>query len=268
MGNDGAKATVFPEATREERMRLRDRVAIVTGGARGIGQAIALGFAREGAAVVVNDCRTDGQAREVVQSICSSGGRAIFVQADISDLSQHERLVTTTLEEFSRLDILVNNAGVEFREPFLQAQPEGWDRTLAVNLKGAYFLSQTAARTMMRSGGRIINIASVHDTVPLRDRSMYSISKAGMAMLVKSLALELAEHQITVNAIAPGAIFTDMNRKALSDEGRRAKLLERIPLRRIGQPEDIVGAAVFLASAESDYVTGVTIHVDGGFLLF
>jgi len=249
-------------------MRLKDKVAIVTGAARGIGRAIALGFAGEGAIVVVNDCRSDGQAEEVVQKIRASGGKGSFVQADVCELSQHEQLVSAAVHEFGGLDILVNNAGVEFREPFLESKPETWERTLAVNLKGAYFLSQKAAKVMSRSGkGRIINIASVHADVPLQERSIYSISKSGMAMLAKSLALELAKQGITVNAIAPGAILTAMNRESLADASRRTKLLERIPLGRIGEPEDIVGAAVFLASSESDYVTGTTIYVDGGLLL-
>lgn len=249
-------------------MRLKDKVAIVTGAARGIGRAIALGFAGEGALVVINDCRSGGQGDEVVEKIRASGGKAIFVQADVSELVEHEKLVSSAVKEFRQLDILVNNAGVEFREPFLESKPQTWERTLGVNLKGAYFLSQRAAKVMSRSGkGKIINIASVHTSVPLRERSIYAISKGGTGMLVKSLALELAEYGITVNGIAPGAIRTEMNRESLADEGKRKKLLERIPLGRIGEPEDIAGAAVFLASSESDYVTGTTIYVDGGFLL-
>ena len=249
-------------------MRLKHEVAIVTGAARGIGRAIALGFAGEGAMVVVNDCRSDGQAEEVVREIRASGGKGTFVQADVGEIDEHEKLVSSAVNEFGRVDILVNNAGIEIREPFLESKPQTWERTLAVNLKGAYFLSQKAAKVMSRSGkGKIISIASIHATVPLRERSIYSISKSGVAMLVKSLALELAEYGITVNAIAPGAILTDMNRESLADAGKRAKLLERIPLRRFGEPEDILGAAIFLASAESDYVTGATIYVDGGLLL-
>ncbi len=249
-------------------MRLKDRVAIVTGSARGIGRAIALGLAREGAAVVLGDCRADDWGEELVGQIRAAGGRSFAVRVDVSDLGQHERLVSAALEQFGALQILVNNAGVAFREPFLEARPETWDRTLGVNLKGAYFLSRRAAEVMARAGGgKIINLSSVHDTVPLDERSIYSISKGGMAMLTKSLALELAEFRINVNAIAPGAILTDMNREALSDPARRARLLEKIPCNRIGNVEDIVGAAVFLASPESDYVTGSTIYVDGGLLL-
>ncbi|HEV8130330.1 MAG TPA: glucose 1-dehydrogenase [Acidobacteriota bacterium] len=250
-------------------MRLKGRAAIVTGAARGIGRAIALGIAREGASVVVNDCRTDGSTEEVASAICAAGGKAVAVVFDIRQLEGQERLVSVALDQFTALHILVNNAGVEFREPFLEAQPQTWDWTLAVNLKAPYFLSQKAARAMMRSGGgKIINIASVHDHVPLRERSIYAVSKGGMAMLTKALALELAEHRINVNAISPGAILTDMNRESLSKPENLNRVLGKIALKRIGRAEDVVGAAVFLASSESDYVTGATLYVDGGMLLY
>ena len=167
------------------------------------------------------------------------------------------------------MDILVNNAGIEFHESVLDASAETWQRTIDVNLRGAYFLSCKAASLMSSGskGGSIINISSVHDVEPLRNRAIYSISKGGLMMLTKSLALELAVHNIRVNAISPGAILTDMNRARLSNSAKRDRLLARIPLQRIGEPEEIGGAAVFLASAESSYVTGTTIYVDGGLLL-
>lgn len=249
-------------------MRLKDRVAIVTGGGRGIGQAISLGLAREGAAVVVNYSRSAKLAEEVAERIRHSGGRAVAIQADVKELGEHDRLVSAATDCFGSLNILVNNAGIEILEPFLEASTETWDLTLAVNLKGAYFLSRKAAEAMIRSGGgKIINISSVHDVEPLRNRAIYSVSKGGMTMMTKSLALELAEHKINVNSISPGAILTDMNRKSLSEPVRLERLLGKIPLRRIGEIGDVAGAAVFLASAESDYVTGSTIYVDGGFLL-
>jgi glucose 1-dehydrogenase len=250
-------------------MRLKDRVALVTGGNRGIGRAIALGMAREGAAIAVNNSRPDGTAEEVVRIICSSGGRAVALPADVGDIGQHERLVSAALDQLGRLDVLVNNAGVEFHESFLSTRPETWEKTLDVNLKGPYFLSQKAAAAMMRGGGgKIINISSVHDRVPLRNRSAYAISKGGLAMLTKSLAFELAEHGITVNAISPGAILTDMNRQSLSVPENLNRCLGKISLKRLGEVDDIVGASIFLASTESNYMTGATIYVDGGMLLF
>jgi glucose 1-dehydrogenase len=249
-------------------MRLKDRVAIVTGAARGIGSAIAKGFAAEGAAVVVNYSRSAAEAGELAHQISSAGGRAIPVQADIRDLASHERLVSAALDNFGRVDVLVNNAGIEFREAFLEATSESWDATFGVNLKGAYFLSQRAARAMMNSGGgKILNISSIHDEAPIRSLSVYSITKGGMKMLTKSLALELAEHKINVNSVAPGAILTDINREALSDPAYRACVVEKIPWKRIGEVRDVVGAAVFLCCSDSEYVTGATLYVDGGILL-
>jgi glucose 1-dehydrogenase len=249
-------------------MRLKDQVAIVTGAGRGIGVAIAKGLAREGAAVVVNYSRSATEAAEVVRDIHGAGGIALAVQADVKELADHDRLVSAALGSFGRLDILVNNAGIEFRQPFLTTTADQWDLTLGVNLKGVYFLCQKAAEVMIRTGGgKIINVSSVHDTVPLSNRSAYAVSKGGLAMLTKSLALELAEHKINVNAISPGAILTEMNRAHLSIPEVRTRLLARIPWNRLGEVDDCVGAAVFLASPESDYVTGATLYVDGGLLL-
>lgn len=249
-------------------MRLKDRVAIITGAGRGIGAALAKGLAGEGAAVVVNYSRSEAEARAVAEEICAAGGRAVPVQAGVEDLAGQERLVSAALDNFGRLDILINNAGIEFRQPFLDCTEENWDATVSVNLKGAYFLSQKAARAMKaHGGGKIVNISSIHDEVPIRNLSIYSITKGGMKMLTKSLAFELAEHRINVNSISPGAILTDMNREALSDPSHRARVLEKIPWKRIGDVQDLVGAAVFLSSFESDYVTGATLYVDGGILL-
>lgn len=250
-------------------MRLEGKVAIVTGASRGIGAALARGLAREGAAVVVNYARAAAEAAEVVSDITSTGGKAVAVQADVQELSEHKRLIDAALDNFGRLDILVNNAGIEYRESFLTTTEEQFDHTIRVNLKGVYFLCQRVAKVMIQAGrgGKIINISSCHDTVPLNLRSAYAISKGGLAMLTKSLALELAEYKINVNSMAPGAILTDMNRAALSVPEVRARLLSRIPWNRLGAVEDCVGAVVFLASDEADYVTGITLYVDGGLLL-
>lgn len=249
-------------------MRLKEKVAIVTGACKGIGRAIAVAYARQGAAVVIGDrlCAECGKA--VLEEISAAGGRAAAVQADVSNLSEHEKLVAAAVQQFGRLDILVNSAGIEARESVLQAKPETWEQVIGVNLRGAYFLSSKAASVMAASGrGKIINISSVHDTQPLRERAIYSISKGGVRMMTKSLALELAEYGIQVNSISPGAILTDMNRNGLSDPDKRERLIRQIPLRRLGDVQDVAGAAVFLASPESDYVTGATIYVDGGLLL-
>jgi glucose 1-dehydrogenase len=250
-------------------MRLKNRVAIVTGAGRGIGAALAKGLAAEGAAVAVNYSRSAKEAEAVVSEITAAGGRALAVQADVQDLSAHARLVSAAVDTFGGLDILINNAGIEFRQPFLECTEENWNTTVGVNLKGAYFLSQAAAREMVRfgRGGKIINISSVHDEVPIKNLSIYSITKGGMKMLTKSLAYELAQHRINVNSISPGAILTDMNREVLSNPAYNAKVLDKIPWRRIGDVQDLVGAAVFLSSGESDYVTGTTLYIDGGLLL-
>jgi glucose 1-dehydrogenase len=249
-------------------MRLHGKAAIVTGAGRGIGRAIALEYARQGAAVVVNYSRSAEAAHDLVDKIRSEGGKAVAVRADVANLREHETLIGDTLKEFGRLDILVNNAGIEFNEPVLEPREETWDQTINVNLKGAYFLSCKAASHMVSAGGgKIITISSVHDFQPLRNRAIYSISKGGLMMLVKSLALELADLNVQVNAVSPGAILTDMNRKHLTDPPRRARMIDRIPMKKIGEPEDVLGAAVFFASSDSDYVTGTTLYVDGGLIL-
>jgi glucose 1-dehydrogenase len=248
-------------------MRMCGKVAIVTGAGAGIGRAIAIGYAGEGAAVVVND-RLGEAAAETVELIRDAGGKAIAICADVANLNAHDDLVQAAVKEFGVLNVLVNNAGIEIHESVLGATLATWEKTIGVNLKGAYFLSCKAAPVMIRGGGgKILHISSVHDFEPLRDSAIYSISKGGVAMLVKSLALELAEYNVNVNAISPGAILTNMNQSSLSDSTVRSTLIEQIPIKRIGAPQDIVGPAIFLACPDSDYVTGATIYVDGGLLL-
>ncbi|MCX6909373.1 MAG: glucose 1-dehydrogenase [Verrucomicrobia bacterium] len=248
--------------------RLKGRVAIVTGASRGIGRAIAIGLAREGASVVVNYVFKATAAEEVVSAIRAAGGEAVAAQADVGDLAQHERLVTAARDRFGRIDILVNNAATTHREPFFDATSEVWDETMAVNLKGVYFLSQAVARVMTaQQSGKIVNISSVHDVRAMLNNSIYNITKAGLVMLTKSLALELADKGIQVNCVSPGAILTDDTRPRLADAAYRDKVLAKIPARRVGEPEDVVGAVLLLASAESDYITGTTLYVDGGMLL-
>jgi glucose 1-dehydrogenase len=245
-------------------MRLEGKVALITVAGRGFGRAIACAFCDEGASVLVND-RDEENALETVR-LC--GAKSVPAVADISILRNHESLIERATQQFGRLDILVNNAAIQFREPFLEAQVQSWDRTLDVNLKAPFFLAQRAAHRMLSQGGGgvILNIASIHDSVALQDRSIYAITKGGLQMMTRSLAFELAEYKIRVNAISPGAILTDMNRGVLSDDVRRDEVLKKIPLRRLGNPEDIAGAAVFLASAEASYINGATLYIDGGIL--
>ncbi len=200
--------------------------------------------------------------------IRNAGGKALAIAVDLADLNTHESLVNTACERFGRLDILVNNAAIEPRALFLDATPEVWERTLNINLRAPYFLSQRAAHAMIATGGgKIINLASTHEVRPLRNISIYTITQGGLMILPKALALELAEHHINVNAIAPGAILTELNRSVLEDETYHSKVPAKIPQGRIGATSDVVGAAVFLASDEATYVTGTTIYVDGGLLL-
>lgn len=248
--------------------QLKGRVAIVTGASRGIGRAIALGLAREGASVVVNYIASGSEAEVVVAEIRAGGGDAIAVHADVGDLTHHDQLVAATCERFGRIDILVNNAGIARCQPFLDVTVSAWDEIMGVNLKGAYFLSQVVARVMVpQRAGKIINISSVHDARPMAANSVYNITKAGLVMLTKSLALELAESGIQVNCVSPGAILTDETRDRLADPAYRDKVLAKIPARKIGEPEEVVGAVLLLSSPASSYINGATLHVDGGMLL-
>jgi glucose 1-dehydrogenase len=249
--------------------RLQGKVAVVTGASKGIGAAIAEQMAAEGAAVVVNYASSKAGADAVVTRIREHGGKAVAVQADVQNLADHPKLISAALDNFGGLNILINNAGLEYRESFLTTTEAQFDHNLGVNLKGVYFLSQKAAQAMIKAGkgGKIVNISSCHDTVPLSKRSAYGVSKGGLLMLTKSLALELADYKINVNGMSPGAILTEMNSAALSVPEVRNRLLGMIPWNRLGDSEDCVGAVVFLASPDADYVTGTTLYADGGLLL-
>ncbi len=249
-------------------MRLADKVALVTGGGsdRGIGRAIALAFAREGAAVAIVDIDGDS-AREAARQLREAGARALALQVDVAERARVREAVETTEAGLGPMDILVNNAGFCVFKPFLEIDDSLWDRTLAVNLKGYFICGQEVARRMIRNGrgGKIINISSISAESSSEEKVHYSVTKAGIKSLTQGMALELARYQINVNAIAPG--LTDTR---ILKEARIQRLLEQerchssVPWGRIGQPEDITGAALFLASSESDYVTGATIVVDGG----
>src|SRR6185437_6817999 len=242
-------------------MQLAGKTALVTGGSLGIGEAIARAFGREGANVTVDYLHHQEPAERLVQEI--GPDRAIAVQADVSKIADLERLVELTIGRFGRLDILVNNAGIEMPTPFLEVTEDQWDKQIAVDLKGPFFAAQIAARQMVKQKkGKIINISSVHEDLPMPGNAVYCAAKGGLRMLIRTLADELAPYQINVVGIGPGAIATPINKRTLEDPQKMKALLGTIPIGRIGQPEDVAGLAVWLASDAADYVTGTTFFID------
>jgi len=246
-------------------MRLNGKVAIVTGAARGIGRAIALRFAEEGARVAVVDVREDEGGR-TVRLIEAAGGEATFVVTDVSIAQQVQEMVETVLQRWSTVDILVNDAGICPFEGFLEMPETLWDQVLDVNLKGYFLCSQAVARVMVERGirGRIIAISSISSEFGGSAQAHYCASKAGINLLVKSMAISLGPHGITCNAVLPGTVETDINRQMLSDPEVRAYWSTRTPLGRIGMPEDITGPVLFFASDDSNWCTGSMLVVDGG----
>lgn len=247
-------------------MRLLDKVAIVTGAGRGIGQAIALGFAREGAHVAAADVDRGG-AERTSETIRALGRRALTITVDVSSRDQVEAMVKRCVDELGGVNILVSNAGISHLDDFLELTDEIWDRVMAVNLKGTFLCGQVAARHMVHiGGGAIINLASqLAETANFR-QAAYVTSKGAIKTLTKAMAVDLAPYGIRVNAIGPGPIPTDFNRERMSVPSYRERMLRRVPLGRFGEPQDIVGAAVFLAGDEAQWVTGHCLFVDGGWL--
>ncbi len=247
-------------------MRLKDKIALVTGSSQGIGRAIAVRFAQEGADVVINYNRTPKGAEEALKEVEAAGRRGLIVQADLGKVEDIRRLVNTAIGHFGRLDVLVNNAGVETHAPFWEVREEDYDKVLNVNLKGVFFATQEMVRHLMvtKRRGKIVNISSVHEDLPFPNFAAYCASKGGLKMLTRNLSVELGPLGININNIAPGAIETPINTKLLNDPQKLGALLGQIPLNRLGQPGDVAGLATFLASDDADYVTGSTYFVDGG----
>ncbi len=259
---------------------LTGKAAVVTGGAVGIGQSIALRLAEAGASIMIGDMDLNA-ATKTVEQIEARGGKARAIRADVSNKNDANNIIRETLQAFGCLDILVNNAGVWNYSPFLQITEEMWDKVHSINLKGVFLCSQAAAREMVAlgKGGKIINVASIDSLHPTSDLAHYDASKGGVMMLTKAMALELGPHNILVNTVAPGAIITTpgskMGRAALLAGGKTEKELKsgietrkaRIPLCRMGEPDDIAKVILFLASTAADYMTGSLVLVDGGYLL-
>lgn len=247
-------------------MDLKDKVAVVTGSSRGIGRATALELARRGASVVVNYNRSAEAAAEVVESIEADGGQAIAVQADVSDSVQAAELIQAAMEAFDSIDILVNNAGTTRDQLLMLMEEEEWDIVLRTNLKSVFNCCKAAARPMMRQrSGRIVNISSVSGIAGQGGQTNYAASKAGIIGFTKSLAKELGSRSVTVNAVAPGFVSTDLTAE-LSEELRQ-EAIESTPLGRIGQPDEIAYAVAFLASDEAAFITGEVLTVDGGLVM-
>ena len=246
-------------------MRLRGRVAAITGGALGIGRATARLFAAEGALVAVGDVQVDA-AEGVAEEIVQRGGRALAVGVDVGDAGQVQAFVDRTVAEFGRLDVMFANAGIAHSAPFLEHAEAQWHRVLRVNLTGVFLCCQSAARQMVTQAGRgrIITTASINGFRGVENLVGYNVAKAGVIELTKTMAVELAPHRITVNAIAPAQIDTRLTR-GFSDDAK-ARRAERIPMGRFGDVDEVAKAALFLASDDASFVTGHTLAVDGGYL--
>jgi len=247
-------------------MQLDQKVAIVTGADSGIGRGIAIELAQAGATVVINYAHAQDKAEEVRHIIEQNKGKAVVIQADVSQYQQVVGLIQQTVEQFNRLDIMVNNAGMEIHSAFLDVTEEQWERVLSIDLKGAFFCAQAAAREMVKrkTPGRIINISSVHEDIAMPKNSPYCCAKGGLRMMTRTICLELAPYNITVNNIAPGAVDTPIDADVKADPVKFKTLLDEIPLHRMGQPEEIGKLALYLASDASAYVTGATFVIDGG----
>jgi glucose 1-dehydrogenase len=247
---------------------LDNKVALITGAGSGIGQGIAKKFAEEGAKLVIDFIGPSQGADDTLNMVRQAGSSGITVEADVTKSADIRKLVDIAYEKMGGLDILVNNAGIEKKASFADVTEEDYDKVLAVNLKGPFFLTQYFIQKLMAlcKSGRIVNISSVHEDMAFPDFSTYCISKGGLRMFMRNLAVELGPNHITINNIAPGAIQTPINEKLMADKGKMQALLKNIPLNRLGMPEDVADLAAFLASDKAGYVTGSTYVIDGGLM--
>lgn len=257
--------------------KLKGQSALVTGASSGIGKAVAIALANDGANVVINCSSHPERGREVADDIKANGGSAMVYQADISKEEEVQAMFEAMYAAFGTIDILVNNAGLQKDSSFVDMSLADWQKVIDINLTGQFLCAREAAREFLKRGivpersvaaGKIICMSSVHEVIPWAGHVNYASSKGGIMMLMKSMAQELAPQKIRINSIAPGAIQTPINKEAWETPEALDKLLTLIPYKRIGQPEDIGKAAVWLASDESDYITGATIFVDGGMTLY
>lgn len=259
-----------------QQRRLEGRVAVITGSSSGIGQAVAIEMAREGAAVVINYHSSKDGALETLKAVKEAKGRGIMVQADVSREKDVLKLVAKAVSTYGRLDIMVCNTGIQLDAPFLEMDTDKWNGVIATNLTGQFLCAREAGRQFLKQEkatgeryiGNIICMSSVHDVIPWAGHVNYAASKGGVLMFMKSIAQELAPQGIRINAISPGAIRTPINRQVWSDPDKYKELLKLVPYRRIGEPQDIGKAAVWLASDDSDYVVGETLYIDGGMTLY
>jgi glucose 1-dehydrogenase len=249
-------------------MSLQGKVAIVTGGNSGIGKAIVLALAREGASLVIDYVAHPDATEDLEQQVEALGARAIGVEADVSAIEDLAKLVDAAVQNFGRLDIMVNNAGVETRTSVLDTTEDQYELVLRVNLKSAFFGTQLAAKQMIAQGhgGRIINISSIHEDWPMPGNTAYCLSKGGVRMLTRTAGVELAPHGITVVGVGPGAVDTPINRSTEADPEKMRTLDAAIPLGRMAEPEEIAGVVAFLAGDGASYMTATTVMADGGLI--